>query len=94
MNPGIMQFLRANGAAGLVRLARRAEAGCAAADAWFDAPDLAAQRKIAGDIQQMVFEEAPYLPSGQYFASHRPSAEVDHRARSRRSTPSGRCKRV
>ncbi len=34
---------------------------------WFDAPDLAAQRGIAERIQRLVMEEAPYLPTGQYF---------------------------
>jgi peptide/nickel transport system substrate-binding protein len=36
---------------------------------WFDAPDLEGQQKIAAEIQQVVFEEAPYLPLGQYFFS-------------------------
>jgi peptide/nickel transport system substrate-binding protein len=35
-------------------------------EAWFDAPDLAAQQKIARDIQAASFEELPYLPLGQY----------------------------
>jgi peptide/nickel transport system substrate-binding protein len=35
--------------------------------AWFDAPDLAAQQAIARQIQQVAFEEVPYLPLGQYF---------------------------
>ncbi len=68
INPGVMQFLRANG--------ERAWFGWptvprldALREAWFDAPDLAAQRAIAEDIQRTVLEEAPYLPSGQYFAS-------------------------
>ncbi|MBE9605096.1 ABC transporter substrate-binding protein [Acetobacteraceae bacterium H6797] len=34
---------------------------------WFAAPDLAAQKKIAGDIQkQALTVDAPYLPFGQY----------------------------
>lgn len=37
--------------------------------AWFDAPDLAAQRATAEEIQRAVLEEAPYIPSGQYFSS-------------------------
>jgi len=35
-------------------------------EAWFDAPDLAAQQRIARDIQATAFEEMPYLPLGQY----------------------------
>ena len=68
INPGVMQFLRANG--------ERAWFGWPTVpkldelrEAWFDAPDLAAQKAIAEDIQRTVFEEAPYLPSGQYFAN-------------------------
>jgi peptide/nickel transport system substrate-binding protein len=33
---------------------------------WFEAPDLAAQQKVAHDIQAASFEELPYLPLGQY----------------------------
>jgi peptide/nickel transport system substrate-binding protein len=36
-------------------------------DAWFDAPDLAAQKKICDDIQLQVWEDVPYIPIGQYF---------------------------
>lgn len=32
--------------------------------AWFEAPDLAAQKKICEDIQLEFFKEAPYLPLG------------------------------
>jgi peptide/nickel transport system substrate-binding protein len=35
-------------------------------EAWLDAPDLAAQRKIAEDIQRVVWEEVPYIPVGQW----------------------------
>lgn len=68
INPGIMQFLRANG--------ERAWFGWptvpkldALREAWFEAPDLGAQQAIARDIQTTVLEEAPYLPSGQYFGN-------------------------
>ncbi|HYZ33414.1 MAG TPA: ABC transporter substrate-binding protein [Crenalkalicoccus sp.] len=67
INPGVMTFLRANG--------ERAWFGWpsvppldAAREAWFDAPDLPAQQKIAAEIQRVVFDQAPYLPSGQYFS--------------------------
>jgi peptide/nickel transport system substrate-binding protein len=34
--------------------------------AWFDAPDLATQKKVAEQIQLDVWEEAPYYPLGQW----------------------------
>jgi peptide/nickel transport system substrate-binding protein len=36
-------------------------------DAWFDAPDLAAQKKICDQIQLMAFQEVPFVPTGQSF---------------------------
>jgi peptide/nickel transport system substrate-binding protein len=36
-------------------------------DAWVDAPDLAAQQRIAAEIQRKAFELVPYFPTGQYF---------------------------
>ncbi|MBN8897563.1 MAG: ABC transporter substrate-binding protein, partial [Rhodospirillales bacterium] len=33
---------------------------------WFDSPDLQAQQKVARDIQEVAFQELPYLPLGQY----------------------------
>ncbi len=36
-------------------------------DAWFDAPDLAAQKKICEDIQRMAFTEVPCIPLGLSF---------------------------
>ena len=36
-------------------------------DAWLDAPDLEAQKTIATDIQRTVFDEVPYIPTGQWF---------------------------
>jgi peptide/nickel transport system substrate-binding protein len=68
INPGVMQFLRANGAQawfGWPTVPRLD----ALRTAWFDAPDLAAQQAIAADIQRAVLEEAPYLPTGQYFGN-------------------------
>ncbi len=68
INPGVMTYLRANG--------ERAWFGWpnvpkldALRQAWFEAPELAARQAIAADIQRTVFDEAPYLPTGQYFAS-------------------------
>ncbi len=36
-------------------------------DAWFAAPDLAAQQRIARELQVRAFETVPYVPLGQYF---------------------------
>jgi peptide/nickel transport system substrate-binding protein len=36
-------------------------------DAWLDAPDLAAQRKICEDMQSHAFEQVPFIPIGQWF---------------------------
>jgi peptide/nickel transport system substrate-binding protein len=36
-------------------------------DAWFDAPDLAAQKKICEQIQLTAFEDVPFIPIGQWF---------------------------
>jgi peptide/nickel transport system substrate-binding protein len=34
--------------------------------AWFDAPDLATQKKVAEEIQLDVWQEVPYYPLGQW----------------------------
>ncbi|TDG25005.1 ABC transporter substrate-binding protein [Paracraurococcus ruber] len=68
INPGVMQFLRANGTNawfGWPTVPRLDELRTA----WFDAPDLAAQQAIAQDIQRVVFDDAPYLPTGQFFGN-------------------------
>jgi peptide/nickel transport system substrate-binding protein len=36
-------------------------------DAWLEAPDEEAQKKLAAEIQAEAFREVPYLPVGQYF---------------------------
>ena len=36
-------------------------------DAWFHAPDLAAQKSLAEKLQLQAFEDVPYVPLGQYF---------------------------
>ena len=36
-------------------------------DAWVDAPDFAAEKSIAEDIQRRFFENPPILPLGQYY---------------------------
>ena len=37
-------------------------------NAWLQAPDLAAQKAIAAQIQLQAFADIPYIPLGQYFA--------------------------
>ncbi len=38
-------------------------------NAWFEAPDLAAQKKIGEEIQAQAFVDVPYLPLGEYLQS-------------------------
>jgi peptide/nickel transport system substrate-binding protein len=65
-NPGVHQSLRGHGAnawfgwPSIPEIERLREA-------WFDAPDLAAQQGVAKQIQETAFREVPYLPLGQYF---------------------------
>ncbi len=33
---------------------------------WFEAPDLAAQQKVAAEVQEEAFKEVPYIPTGQF----------------------------
>jgi peptide/nickel transport system substrate-binding protein len=37
-------------------------------DAWFDAPDRTAQRKLCDQLQLAVWDEVPYFPLGQWFS--------------------------
>ncbi len=65
-NPGVHQSLRGNGDAawfGWPTIPKLEELR----SAWFEAPDLDAQKAIARQIQEVAFQEAPYLPLGQYF---------------------------
>ena len=68
INPGVMTFLRANGANAWFGWPDVPELE-ALRQTWFDAPDLEAQKRIAAEIQREVLESAPYLPTGQYFSS-------------------------
>ena len=36
-------------------------------DAWFQAPDLAAQQMLTRELQMEAFQDVPYIPLGQYF---------------------------
>lgn len=38
-------------------------------DAWFDAPNLAAQQDIAADMQRAMFDEVPFIPVGAYYSN-------------------------
>ncbi|MFT8242482.1 ABC transporter substrate-binding protein [Roseomonas sp. BN140053] len=65
-NPGVNQSLRGNGAEawfGWPTAPRLEELR----DAWFDAPDLDAQKKAAAEVQTQALQDVPYLPLGQYF---------------------------
>jgi peptide/nickel transport system substrate-binding protein len=35
-------------------------------EAWFDAPDLDAQKRLGVEIQEQFFQDLPYIPLGQY----------------------------
>lgn len=65
-NPGSSYPLRANGKGGWFGWPtdERLEA---LRQEWFDAPDLAAQKKAAEQIQARAFEIVPFLPLGQVF---------------------------
>ena len=66
VNPGVQQALRGHGQAawfGWPTAPRLEELR----NAWFEAPDLAAQKEIGRQIQLQAFQDVPYLPVGQYF---------------------------
>ncbi|WP_137179587.1 ABC transporter substrate-binding protein [Roseomonas sp. AR75] len=66
LDPGLHQPLRGSGQDGWFGWPTIPRMETLAA-AWIDAPDLAAQRAIAAEMQRLAFEEVPYLPLGQYF---------------------------
>lgn len=37
-------------------------------DAWFVAPNLAAQKAICADMQRVMFDEVPFIPTGAYYS--------------------------
>ena len=66
VNPAGHIFLRGNGnaaAPGWPSSAKIEELR----DAWFKAPNVAAQKKLAEQLQLQVFQDVPYIPLGQYF---------------------------
>ncbi|WP_270934202.1 ABC transporter substrate-binding protein [Falsiroseomonas oryzae] len=66
LNPGLHQLVRGGGDRawfGWPSIPRMEEL----AAAWIDAPNLEAQRRIAGEMQRLALVEVPYLPLGEYF---------------------------
>ncbi len=66
INPAGHVFLRGNGKAATVGWpsSPRIEE---LRDAWFKAPNLAAQKALAEKLQLQAFDDVPYIPLGQYF---------------------------
>lgn len=38
-------------------------------DAWFAAPNLAAQQAVTADMQRVMFDEVPFIPTGAYYSN-------------------------
>ena len=66
VNPAGHIFLRANGKAAAPGWPDSPTLE-ALRSAWFVAPDLAAQKSLAEQIQLQAFKDVPYVPLGQYF---------------------------
>jgi peptide/nickel transport system substrate-binding protein len=67
-NPAVSAFLRGPGASGTVGWPT-SEKIEALRTQWLDAPDLAAQKKLAEEIQLQALIDVPYVPLGQYFGN-------------------------
>ncbi len=67
MTPAGHVFLRGNGRAATVGWPNAPDLE-SLRDAWFQAPNTAAQAKICADMQIDAFRDVPYVPLGQYFA--------------------------
>ena len=65
-NPGSSYPLRANGKGGWFGWPTDEKLETLR-QSWFEAPDLAAQKAIAAQIQQRAFEFVPFMPLGQIF---------------------------
>jgi peptide/nickel transport system substrate-binding protein len=65
-NPGGHPLLRANGGDAWFGWPSSPELETLR-DAWLEAPDIEAQRRIGRDVQARFFEDLPYWPLGQYF---------------------------
>lgn len=68
LNPGSNPSLNAIGKAGFVGWPTNPKLA-ALRSAWFDAPDLEAQKKICTEIQTEFMQDPGYLPLGQFFAA-------------------------
>ena len=66
VNPAGHVFLRGNGKAATVGWPTSPKIE-ALRDSWFRAPNLAAQKALAEQLQLQAFEDVPYVPLGQYF---------------------------
>ena len=73
-NPAVSAFLRGTGASAAIGWPTSATIE-ALRDQWLDAPDTAARKALADDLQRQAFADLPYLPLGQYFnqTSYKPS---------------------
>lgn len=65
-NPAVSAFLRGTGQNAAIGWPTSGKIE-ALRDQWLDAPDTAARRQLAGDLQRQAFADLPYLPLGQYF---------------------------
>ena len=65
-NPGSSYPLRGNGNGGWFGWPTDPKME-ALRDAWFQAPDLAAQKKVCDQIQLLAFQNVPFIPTGQWF---------------------------
>jgi peptide/nickel transport system substrate-binding protein len=66
VNPAGHVFLRGNGRAAAPGWPDSPKIEALRA-AWFIAPDLAAQKTLADQLQLQAFQDVPYIPLGQYF---------------------------
>lgn len=66
LNPAGHLMLRGQGRQGFIGWPESARLE-SLRDAWFEAPDLAAQQRIAADLQRQMLEDVPYIPLGQFF---------------------------
>lgn len=76
MNPVGHVFLRGNGEKATVGWPTSARLE-ALRNEWLEAPDLAAQKKIATQMQLQAFEDVPYIPLGQYFVPTAYRSDLD-----------------
>ena len=65
LNPAVLSALRGNGANGWFGWPTDPKIE-ALHDQWFAAPDLAAQQKVAAELQTQAFQSVPYIPTGQF----------------------------